>query len=98
MPDETGVGATRKYCNACVRWDGLQQRVRSSAMRLLHKAIKRGELPHPSTLVCVDCGRPARQYDHRDYTKPTDVAPVCRSCNCRRGPALVFTRLDQRGG
>lgn len=27
-------------------------------------------------------------YDHRDYTKPLSVEPVCRSCNKLRGPAI----------
>lgn len=39
---------------------------------------------------CVDCGKPACQYDHRDYTKPLEVVPVCRSCNYKRGPADVI--------
>lgn len=50
--------------------------------------IRKGLLPHPSTLTCVDCGRPAQQYDHRDYGKPLDVHAVCRSCNLRRGSAI----------
>ncbi len=39
---------------------------------------------------CVDCGKKAGHYDHRDYNQPLDVQPVCESCNCRRGPA-IFT-------
>lgn len=52
------------------------------------RAIRRGELTPASQCKCVDCGEPATGYDHRDYTKPLDVAPVCRSCNTRRGPAI----------
>ena len=37
---------------------------------------------------CVDCGRPAQCHDHRDYTKPLDVVPVCDKCNYRRGYGL----------
>lgn len=54
------------------------------------KAVKAGLLAHPSKLRCVDCGVPACQYDHRDYSKPLDVAPVCRSCNVMRGSADVW--------
>ena len=53
----------------------------------VHVAIKKGILPPPSTLNCVDCGYPAHSYDHRDYSKPLDVEPVCRSCNKIRGAA-----------
>lgn len=60
--------------------------------RLAHlevaRAIRRGELPRPSDFPCADCGGAAIEYDHRDYSKPLEVAPVCRRCNVRRGPAL----------
>ena len=52
-------------------------------------AVKRGSLRVAKSLTCVDCGRQARDYDHRDYSRPLDVQPVCRSCNLRRGPALI---------
>lgn len=57
------------------------------------KAVRAGALAHPSKLHCSDCGRPAAQYDHRDYTKPLNVAPVCRSCNVMRGSADVWREL-----
>jgi hypothetical protein len=53
----------------------------------VHKAIKRGKLRHPAELLCVDCGVQAEQYDHRKYSEPLNVEPVCRKCNLRRGPA-----------
>jgi hypothetical protein len=37
--------------------------------------------------ACADCGKPATDYDHRDYRKPLEVEPVCHSCNLKRGPA-----------
>ena len=52
------------------------------------KAVKNGDLPPVSELKCVDCGKPAKHYDHRDYGKPLEVEPVCVSCNCKRGPAI----------
>ena len=55
------------------------------------KAIKSGELDKPSDFACVDCGSPASQYDHRDYSKPLSVEPVCRRCNRRRGSAIGRT-------
>lgn len=51
-------------------------------------AISRGELQNPRNLKCADCGCVATDYDHRDYNKPLDVQPVCRSCNKKRGAAI----------
>ena len=52
--------------------------------------VKIGELKRLSAefVACVDCGARASCYDHRDYNKPLDVDPVCRSCNYKRGPAI----------
>lgn|SRR6185312_6461878 len=61
------------------------ERSRSRAYQLVARAIKRGELPHVSTQYCIDCGRFAECYDHRDYSRPLAVDPVCRRCNTRRG-------------
>lgn len=60
------------------------------ASRLTSKAVRKGELPVPIYCVCVDCGQPAAVYDHRDYTKPLDVQPVCLSCNHKRGPGHPY--------
>lgn len=56
---------------------------------LVQNAIKRGLLPSlkAGNYACVDCGDRALEYDHRDYGRPFDVDPVCRSCNKRRGTA-----------
>lgn len=52
------------------------------------KAVRRRRLPRPSALACVDCGAPARDYDHRRYFEPLAVEPTCRLCNRKRGAAL----------
>lgn len=46
--------------------------------------VSAGDIPRASTLDCIDCGEPATDYDHRDYTKPVDIEPVCRKCNIQR--------------
>jgi hypothetical protein len=53
-------------------------------------AVKKGELPDlkAQEIPCVDCGARATSYDHRDYSKPLEVEPVCNKCNSKRGPAL----------
>ena len=48
-------------------------------------AVKRGLLPPVTSYRCIDCGLPAKHYDHRDYSKPLEVDPVCIKCNFRRG-------------
>jgi hypothetical protein len=57
------------------------------AGRAVRQAIARGDIPHPKHCKCVDCGAVAYGYDHRDYDRPLDVVPICRSCNAKRGPA-----------
>lgn len=66
---------------------------RDLAVRAVTRARNSGELPNAKTLVCVDCGSQARDYDHRDYSKPLSVQPVCRPCNFKRGPA-AWVRPD----
>lgn len=58
------------------------------ALTAVAGAKRKGILPDPKTLSCEDCGKVAREYDHRDYGKPLRVAPVCHSCNSRRGKAV----------
>lgn len=64
--------------------------VRNAAYRAVAKAVKAGALKRPYGQSCADCGRPAEVFDHRDYSKPLQVEPVCRSCNVMRGPADVW--------
>lgn len=52
------------------------------------RAIRKGEIAHPSAFPCADCGGLAKEYDHRDYSAPLVVEPVCRGCNARRGRAV----------
>lgn len=65
------------------------------------RAIKAGDLPRPDSFACVDCGELAIEYEHRDYSKPLDVEPICRGCNLKRGPAIpppgAIAALIQRG-
>ena len=73
-----------------VKLPTISRTIRSQNIRrmsaLVSIAIKNGKLKHPTLLKCVDCGKPATEYDHRDYSKPLNVDPVCHSCNLKRGP------------
>lgn len=56
-----------------------------AAHRAVWRAVHSGAMPPAFAYFCVDCGADAHEYDHRDYNRPLDVDPVCRSCNRRRG-------------
>lgn len=75
----------KSLCPACRK---AHYRAQSSACLAVRKAIAIGMLRAPSKLRCLDCGAQAENYDHRDYSKPLDVVPVCRGCNIKRGPAM----------
>ncbi len=67
----------------------------SKAHAMVSLAKKNGLLPAlDGTIACTDCDKPAMEYDHRDYGRPLDVQPVCRSCNRRRGTA-IWPSADQ---
>lgn len=90
-------GRSRPWCWECgyFRYRCLS-RVQAAASARLNKAIRQGVLPAVTTLACADCGSPAVCYDHRDYTKPLAVDPVCKSCNAFRGSADDWGELPER--
>lgn len=65
-----------------------------AAQHKIHSLVRRGKLPKASELSCVDCGKGATDYDHRDYTKPLEVEPTCRSCNRKRGPGYPYNQAS----
>lgn len=85
----TMCGRTHKrVSNALFCWDCVKKRAKESgaceARRVTSAAVQNGRLPHPKSLTCADCGKPAFGYDHRDYNQPLAVEPVCASCNTLR--------------
>lgn len=72
-------------CERCRRGHLAAQSQATTAVR---KAVAVGMLKPVRECACADCGKPAEHYDHRDYSYPLRVEPVCRSCNIKRGPAL----------
>lgn len=66
----------------------------AAAHTAVARAVRKGELPLAKSCQCADCGRVAEQYDHRDYARPLDVQPVCRSCNFKRGPAKWLKQAE----
>ncbi len=83
-----GAGVSR--CPSCgAAWEHFKKygSGRYEANLKMVSAIRRGTLKPATEFACVDCARAAQCYDHRDYSKPLEVAPVCFSCNVLRGPA-----------
>lgn len=73
-----------------------RDRARENAHRKVSEAMKRGTLARlPDGRPCVDCGAIAVLWEHRDYSRPLDVEPVCASCNNRRGPGLGSASLGR---
>jgi hypothetical protein len=82
-----------KRCVSCQRAHDIRSnRVTRAASARVSYAVRTGKLARPTTLTCADCGQPATEYDHRDYSRPLQVEPVCHPCNKRRGPGLNHGR------
>jgi hypothetical protein len=80
-------------CIECLRAH-MDDPTKQAAHKAVADARRRGELPSPRELACMDCGGAAVDYDHREYAKPLQVEPVCRRCNLRRGPAIDSAARD----
>jgi 5-methylcytosine-specific restriction endonuclease McrA len=84
-----------EYARAKIRLRerGIAPRISRFAWQLTEKAMRHGVLPKPEGYRCVDCHEQAQTYDHRFYSRPLEVEPVCRSCNKKRGSAWDLEML-----
>lgn len=92
-PLESADGCRRKRvplrCPSCkAACDAVRLSGQREARYAVRDAIKAGTLPSPRGLACTDCGGIADRYDHRNYSRPLEVEPVCIRCNFVRGPAV----------
>ena len=78
------LNPSRIWFKKNIAWDALKVRAKGR----VKGAIKRGDLVDWRYLFCADCGGKPYGYEHRDYSKPLDVVPICRKCNIKRGPAI----------
>jgi DNA-directed RNA polymerase subunit RPC12/RpoP len=79
------VGSARViHCDRC-RHERFA--VQKRAANALSNGLRHGLVESYMGKACVDCCEPAQCLDHRDYTKPLEVEPVCLSCNFYRPPA-----------
>lgn len=83
-------------CNDC-RLFGAGAKTRNAARGVVAREIRAGRLANLKTQVvpCSDCGARATQYDHRDYSRPTMVEPVCHVCNRLRGSVSCAFAFQQ---
>lgn len=84
---EHRAGGRSRAVHRCLDCEIWALRLQMDAKAAVGNAIRSGQLPAVTDLACADCGKPAQEYDHRDYYKPLAVEPTCKSCNRRRGPA-----------
>lgn len=89
--DEFTGHRTAWFCSKC-RDKSQSIKGASRATTAVRQAIQKGLLKPPADCECVDCGGRARVYDHRDYSRPLDVSPVCYPCNYKRGPAVYLQK------
>lgn len=79
----------RSFCSAtCTQ---VANFILNRAGLLVRMAVAQGAIPNAKRLICSGCGRRAFAYDHRDYTKPFLIKPVCRECNGKLGPGRFGT-------
>ncbi len=91
-----GVGLGDKRSWVCAPCSIVRDRIRARTHIAVGNAIRNGVLHHPRMFFCVDCeDKQAECYDHRDYRKPLDVDPVCRSCDKRRGTGYPLRPQDR---
>lgn len=85
---QTFAGVRAGRCHPCSRHRYFFMRAEARAAHLaVARARRAGLLDAPRGKPCADCGGAAIEYDHRDYSEPLEVEPVCRRCNLLRGPA-----------
>ena len=61
-----------------------RHRNKKMASSMVRDHIKRGLIPHPTTMFCVHCGEQATEYHHhKGYAKVHwyDVLPICTVCH-----------------
>lgn len=78
--------SSKKHCYVC---EDIFAAAISRAHRQIRKFIAAGSMVSHEGKSCADCGAPAVFYDIRNYSKPTEVVPICKSCNNLRGPGIL---------
>ena len=78
------IGIELERCDFRKRYTKRQKML---AHQSLSDEITSGHMPKAAMCVCVDCGKPAKHYDHyKGYSRSNRlcVQPVCVSCYAQR--------------
>ena len=60
-------------------------KMRNWAVGVVQMSKYKNLLESASKKKCVDCGNNANHWEHRNYSRPLLIEPVCQSCNIKRG-------------
>jgi hypothetical protein len=82
--------SARHKCLSCDAALAPYRKLQKRALAVTRALVEAKVIPPVRALDCVDCGEPARHYDHRDYSALAAVEPVCVRCNAARGPAKQY--------
>lgn len=88
-PDKSRSDKRRPTCFTCSKVRGGLGRIPAKDIKVkarcaVNHAVRMGRLARPRTLPCIDCGNPAREYDHHlgyDLVNHLNVQPVCAKCH-----------------
>jgi hypothetical protein len=75
------------YWGLCSRCHRVEFEAQEAGRKIFQAAKRKGQFGKVTDYSCVDCGKRAQVWEHRDYRKPLEVEPCCYSCNQKRGPA-----------
>ncbi len=69
------------------RWNQIKYPDRNKARQRVHSFVKIGKIKKATEYFCVDCGKPAKEFDHYLGYKELyhyAVMPVCIACHKKR--------------
>ena len=87
MSERTYVGPAGNAVSR-QRAEQIRHPERRAARWTVHNAVLAGAIPSARSLICIDCGKQAAEYDHYLGYEPEhrlDVQPVCVRCHWSRG-------------
>lgn len=92
-----GTHIKGKWASRCGECRSEIYALRAASIAAIAKEVNSGRIMAAKNYYCVDCGRPANHYDHRDYNKPLVIEPVCRKCNYDRGSVDTHKKFNRYG-
>ena len=72
------MGVSRQRINQIIHPE------RTYARGRINGKVASKSIPRAARLICVDCGKRAKEYDHPNYKSPDTVDAVCAPCHRKR--------------